>query len=142
MIKRVQSSGALPISRDTPSYHMIISILYGGATSSQLEYIFKELRLSLGRSAGAEGEEGSEDAQALPWEDQAGAGEEGDLNSTQTEYWSSRSEAKRAHNERMEAQRLVSGSGVRSGFNGDQWVILLCFIGSGRRWHCPCSRRP
>ena len=35
--KRVLSSGALPISRDTPSYVAVMSVLHGGA-AGQLEY--------------------------------------------------------------------------------------------------------
>lgn len=108
VIKRVQSSGALPISRDTSSYHMIISILYGGATSSQLEYIYKEIRAAL---PGAEVDgvgDGDADGDFLSGGGNAEhGGGEVDFNSTQGEYWSIRSEAKRAHNERMEAQRVV-----------------------------------
>ena len=36
--KRVMSSGALPISRDTPSYVAVMSVLHGGA-AGQLEYV-------------------------------------------------------------------------------------------------------
>lgn len=104
VIKRVQSSGALPISRDTPSYHTMISILYGGATSGQLEYIYKELRQNVGANADidalVEGHRVRAESDA--------AGENGvDFSSTLglNEHWSIRSEAKKAHNERMEAQR-------------------------------------
>jgi len=105
VIKRVQSSGALPISRDTPSYHMIISILYGGATSSQLEYIGKEIRASMQRSGDGEADGLGGDAEGADFIEGEGAGM--DFGSTQSDYWNSRSEAKRAHNERMEAQRLA-----------------------------------
>lgn len=84
VIKRVQSSGALPVARDTTSYNIVMSVLYGGATSGQLDYILKDIL--------------SEDIQ------------ENDLNVTldnEELYWNSRSEAKRAHNERVEAQRQV-----------------------------------
>ena len=37
--KRVMSSGALPISRDTPSYVAVMSVLHGGAAWSQLDYV-------------------------------------------------------------------------------------------------------
>ena len=37
--KRVMSSGALPVSRDTPSYVAVMSVLHGGAAWSQLEYV-------------------------------------------------------------------------------------------------------
>lgn len=37
--KRVMSSGALPISRDTPSYVAVMSVLHGGAADSQLDYV-------------------------------------------------------------------------------------------------------
>jgi len=82
VIKRVQSSGALPVARDTTSYNIVMSVLYGGATSGQLDYILKDILC--------------DDIQ------------ENDLNVTldnEELYWNSRSEAKRAHNERMEAQR-------------------------------------
>ena len=51
--KRVMSSGALPISRDTPSYVAIMSVLNGGA-AGQLEYV-------LGKDSGREGDEENED---------------------------------------------------------------------------------
>ena len=51
--KRVMSSGALPISRDTPSYVAIMSVLNGGA-AGQLEYV-------LGKEAGRQGDEENED---------------------------------------------------------------------------------
>eukprot|EP00605_Chrysophyceae_sp_TOSAG23-4_P001862 GSChrysophyteH1.ASY1.ANO1.2054.1 assembled CDS len=51
--KRVMSSGALPISRDTPSYVAVTSVLNGGS-AGQLEYV-------LGKDIGRGGEEEVED---------------------------------------------------------------------------------
>jgi hypothetical protein len=49
--KRVVSSGSLPISRDTPSYVAVMSVLHGGA-AGQLEYV-----IGKGDSKGGEGED-------------------------------------------------------------------------------------
>ncbi len=37
--KRVVESGALPLGRDTPSYIAVMSVLHGGASEAQLEYM-------------------------------------------------------------------------------------------------------
>lgn len=50
--KKVVSSGALPISRDTPSYVAVMSVLHGGA-AGQLEYV-------IGRSDSKGGDEDTE----------------------------------------------------------------------------------
>lgn len=123
VIKRVQSSGALPISRDTPSYHMIISILYGGATSSQLDYIYKEIQRSMQRAGGAtigtaEDADAGAGGDGIGAEFMDGEGAGMDFGSTQSDYWNSRSEAKRAHNERMEAQRLALEAAGADGKGG------------------------
>lgn len=73
--KRVVSSGALPVSRDTPSYVAVMSVLHGGA-AGQLDYLKADFAVS-------EGEVGAEDAVV----------------------WDSRAEAKRAAAERMAAYR-------------------------------------
>eukprot|EP00598_Pedospumella_elongata_P004268 CAMPEP_0184977100 /NCGR_PEP_ID=MMETSP1098-20130426/7851_1 /TAXON_ID=89044 /ORGANISM="Spumella elongata, Strain CCAP 955/1" /LENGTH=765 /DNA_ID=CAMNT_0027500049 /DNA_START=110 /DNA_END=2407 /DNA_ORIENTATION=- len=79
--KRVQFSGALPISRDTESYTAMMSVLDGGV-ASQLEYV----------AAG--------NAAFNPAQTQG-------LYSDQAEFLDSRAEAKKAHAERMQHLRLV-----------------------------------
>jgi hypothetical protein len=86
--KRVMAAGALPVSRDTPSYTAVMSVLHGGA-AGQLEYVGKnELDsieftlincMRVGSVAGAESK---------------GDGDDED-------HWDSRAEAKRAHADRM-----------------------------------------
>lgn len=39
VFKRIVSSGALPVARDTPSYVAVMSVLHGGAAETQLDYI-------------------------------------------------------------------------------------------------------
>jgi len=51
--KRVMSSGALPISRDTPSYVAVMSVLNGGA-AGQLEYVLGRGDVRDGEDAEAE----------------------------------------------------------------------------------------
>lgn len=85
---------------------MIISILYGGATASQLDYIYKELKLSLSRNGESEIDV-LEQLTNNDTNDEIDSGNNDILNTTQTEYWNSRSEAKKAHQERLEAQRNV-----------------------------------
>ena len=53
--RRVISPGSLPISRDTPSYVAVMSVLHGGA-AGQLEYI---------ASASADGKDGEEEEEAV-----------------------------------------------------------------------------
>lgn len=87
--KRVVSSGALPISRDTPSYVAVMSVLHGGA-AGQLEYV-----ATLGAAP-----EGFGDTIRVAAEEDANV-------------WDSRAEAKRASAERMAAyQQAKVGGGV------------------------------
>ncbi len=51
--KRVSSSGALPISRDTPSYVAVMSMLHGGA-AGQLEYVMPDGDAAQARDDGEE----------------------------------------------------------------------------------------
>jgi hypothetical protein len=70
--KRVAASGTLPISRDTPSYVAVMSVLHGGA-AGQLEYV-------IGRDGGVKGD---------------------DLDLENEDYRGTRAEAKQAHAARM-----------------------------------------
>jgi hypothetical protein len=107
---------------------MMISILYGGATSSQLDYIYKEMRTRLARSDSNADDDANDIANGLDGDEDNGVSRNSgvDFSSTQGEYWSIRSEAKRAHNERMEAQRLALANaeadpkqGGNTGNNGE-----------------------
>jgi hypothetical protein len=80
--KRVVSSGALPISRDTPSYVAVMSVLNGGS-AGQLEYV-------LGKD---------------------GYDREGEAEGNEEDYDATRSEAKQAHAERMASIGSHSSSG-------------------------------
>ena len=80
--KRVMSSGALPVSRDTPSYAAVVSVLLGGA-AGQLEY-----------GAGAS-------ASAVSLSSQPKEEDEEEA------VWDGRAEAKRAHADRMAALKFV-----------------------------------
>jgi hypothetical protein len=95
--KRVMSSGALPISRDTPSYTAVMSVLHGGA-AGQLEY-------ATGR------DDGKEEAPSAPGNGAIGGDDE---------VWDARSEAKRAQADRLALLRqLESQAGIAaSGASG------------------------
>lgn len=84
VVKRVQSSGALPVSRDTASYTAVMSVLDGGA-AGQLSYLEE-----------AKGGD-STDPMALT------------MRGEEMEIWDSRAEAKRAHADRLAALQQVSG---------------------------------
>ena len=84
--KRVVSSGALPMSRDTPSYVAVMSVLHGGA-AGQLEYV---------ATFGA----GATDPLGETF------GREEDAN-----VWDGRAEAKRAAAERMAAYQQAKAEG-------------------------------
>lgn len=79
--KRVMSSGALPVSRDTPSYAAVVSVLLGGA-AGQLEY-----------GAGA--------ASVVSLSSQPKDEDEEEA------VWDGRAEAKRAHADRMAALKFA-----------------------------------
>ena len=86
--KRVVSSCALPISRDTPSYVAVMSVLHGGA-AGQLEYV---------AALGADAIDG-------------GFGETLGRLEEDVNVWDSRAEAKRAAAERMAAYRQAKLEG-------------------------------
>jgi hypothetical protein len=83
--RRVLSSGALPVSRDTPSYVAVLSVLLGGA-AGQLDY--------LGRNAS------SKDEEAGPSGDSA-ADPLSQTGMLEYDMWDSRAEAKKAQAERL-----------------------------------------
>lgn len=77
--KRVMSSGALPLCRDTPSYAAVMSVLLGGV-AGQLSY-------------GVGGQVSRAESEAV--------------NEGEDEVWDSRAEAKKSHADRMAALRFV-----------------------------------
>lgn len=93
--KRLMFSGALPISRDTPSYASIMSVLHGGA-AGQLQYISSGVNTAMASTFGATAD------------------------FEENEFVNSRAEAKRAHLERMNHLRMNderewSDGGLQSG---------------------------
>lgn len=91
--KRVMYSGALPISRDTPSYVAVMSVLHGGA-AAQLEYLsgrtdgkededdenYRDTRAEAkmahaNRLAHLQQQQGGEGGDLAAWDDKAAVGE-------------------------------------------------------------------
>ena len=84
--RRVLSSGALPVSRDTPSYVAVLSVLLGGA-AGQLDYLG-------GRNASAKDEEPLQSIEA-------GVDPLSQTGLLEYDMWDSRAEAKKAQAERL-----------------------------------------
>jgi hypothetical protein len=99
---RFTSSGALPVSRDTPSYVAVLSVLLGGA-GGQLDY------LSGAKEGSGDDVEETKDP----------------LSSTgviEYDMWDSRAEAKKAQAERLELAKQMGfnlGNGAKGGAGGD-----------------------
>jgi Pyruvate/2-oxoacid:ferredoxin oxidoreductase delta subunit len=97
--KRVMSSGALPVSRDTPSYAAVMSVLLGACNDCRKCILLCADVACIHNSGGAAGQLEYSSVRSL----QSQPKEE-----DEDEQWDGRAEAKRAHADRMAQIRFVS----------------------------------